>query len=76
MAFLLTYILAVVLFLAVSAMAGWHLYMVACGETSVETHDHEQYRKVAAQRGETFVNCYDLGWRKNLELFFNVGPNG
>ncbi|KAI9061189.1 zf-DHHC-domain-containing protein [Trametes sanguinea] len=76
MAFLLTYILAVVLFLAVSAMAGWHLYMVASGETSVETQDHEQYRKVAAQRGETFVNCYDLGWRKNLELFFNVGPNG
>ncbi|KAH9885798.1 zf-DHHC-domain-containing protein [Cubamyces lactineus] len=76
MAFLLTYILAVVLCLAVSAMAGWHLYMVAGGETSVETQDHEHYRKIAKQRGETFVNCYDLGWRKNLELFFNIGPNG
>ncbi|KAI9000464.1 zf-DHHC-domain-containing protein [Trametes punicea] len=76
MAFLLTYLLAVVLLLAVSVMAGWHLYMVASGETSVESQDHEQYRKVAAQRGETFINSYDLGWRKNLELFFNVGPNG
>ncbi|KAI0649520.1 zf-DHHC-domain-containing protein [Trametes meyenii] len=75
-AFLLTYILAVVLFLAVSAMAGWHLYMVASGETSVETQDHEHYRKIAGHRGEAFVNCYDLGWKKNLELFFNVGPNG
>ncbi|KAI0760968.1 zf-DHHC-domain-containing protein [Trametes elegans] len=75
-AFLLTYILSVVMFLAVSAMAGWHLYMVASGETSVETQDHEHYRRVAKQRGDTFVNCYDLGWRTNLELFFNVGPNG
>ncbi|KAI0819261.1 DHHC palmitoyltransferase-domain-containing protein [Trametes gibbosa] len=76
MAFLLTFILSVVLCLAVSAMAGWHLYMVACGETSVETQDHEQYRKIASQRGETFINSYDLGWRKNLQLFFNVGPDG
>ncbi|KAI0635541.1 DHHC palmitoyltransferase-domain-containing protein [Trametes polyzona] len=76
MAFLLSFILAVVLFMAVSAMAGWHLYMVASGETSVETQDHEQYRKIAKQRNESFINCYDLGWKKNLELFFNVGPNG
>ncbi|EIW57164.1 zf-DHHC-domain-containing protein [Trametes versicolor FP-101664 SS1] len=76
MMFMMIYILAVVLCLAVSAMAGWHLYMVASGETSVETQDHEQYRKIAGQRGETFINSYDLGWRKNLELFFNVGPSG
>lgn len=52
MMFMMIYILAVVLCLAVSAMAGWHLYMVASGETSVETQDHEQYRKIAGQRGE------------------------
>ncbi|OJT09976.1 hypothetical protein TRAPUB_13539 [Trametes pubescens] len=52
MMFMMIYILAVVLCLAVSAMAGWHLYMVASGETSVETQDHEQYRKIASQRGE------------------------
>ncbi|KAI0707044.1 zf-DHHC-domain-containing protein [Earliella scabrosa] len=76
MAFLLTYILATVLCMAVSAMASYHLYMVANGETSVESQDHEQYRRVARDRGESFVNSYDLGYRRNLKLFFNVGPDG
>ncbi len=52
MAFLLTYILSVVLCMAVTAMAGWHLFMIASGETSVESQDHELYRRVARDRGE------------------------
>ncbi|OBZ66166.1 putative palmitoyltransferase ZDHHC16 [Grifola frondosa] len=76
MAFILTYILAVVIFLAVLAMTGWHLWMVASGETSVESQDYEHYRKLARGRGETFVNCYDLGKGKNLEAFFNIGTDG
>ncbi|KAI1797062.1 DHHC palmitoyltransferase-domain-containing protein [Ganoderma leucocontextum] len=75
-AFLLTFILSGVLCMAVTAMAGWHLYMIACGETSVESQDHEYYRKIARQRGESFVNCYDMGYLKNLQLFFNVGQDG
>ena len=79
--------------MAVTAMAGWHIFMIACGETSVESQDHEHYRKIARQRGEvsllrpttqritdggfqTFVNSYDMGYLKNLQLFFNVGPDG
>ncbi|KAM5539275.1 hypothetical protein V8D89_007148 [Ganoderma adspersum] len=75
-AFMLTFILAGVLCMAVTAMAGWHLYMIACGETSVESQDHEHYRRVARERGESFVNCYDMGYLRNLQLFFNVGPDG
>ena len=90
---MLTFILAGVLCMAVTAMAGWHLYMIACGETSVESQDHEHYRRVARDRGEvsptsypyveptadgaqSFVNCYDMGYLKNLQLFFNVGQDG
>ena len=91
--YLLTFILAGVLCMAVTAMAGWHIFMIACGETSVESQDHEHYRKIARQRGEvslsrpttrritdegfqTFINSYDMGYIKNLQLFFNVGPDG
>ncbi|TBU24439.1 DHHC palmitoyltransferase-domain-containing protein [Dichomitus squalens] len=74
--FLLTFILAGVLCMAVTAMAGWHIYMIACGETSVESQDHEHYRRIAKQRGETFVNSYDMGYLKNLQLFFNTGQDG
>ncbi|SPO27331.1 uncharacterized protein UTRI_10448 [Ustilago trichophora] len=31
------------------------------------------YRELAKKRGQEFVNVYDVGWRRNLELFFNVG---
>lgn len=27
-------------------------------------------------RGQRYVNPYDLGWKKNLELCFNLGPAG
>ncbi|GBE88065.1 hypothetical protein SCP_1202940 [Sparassis crispa] len=74
--FLLLYILATVMCFAVCIMAAWHIWSISCGETSVESQDHEQYRKMARGRGEAFVNSYDLGRRKNLELFFNVGQDG
>ncbi|EKM58574.1 uncharacterized protein PHACADRAFT_89055 [Phanerochaete carnosa HHB-10118-sp] len=75
-AFLLEYLLSVVIFFAVTVMGGFHLWGIANAETSVENQDNEHYRKVARSRGEVFINSYDLGKRKNLELYFNVGPNG
>ncbi|KAH7903924.1 DHHC palmitoyltransferase-domain-containing protein [Hygrophoropsis aurantiaca] len=76
LAFILTYMLSVVLCLAVGIMLAWHVWGVARGETSVEAQDHEVYRRVATARDDTFVNSYDVGARRNLELFFNVGPGG
>jgi len=75
-AFLLCYILAVVICLALFVMCGWHVWSIAQGETTVESHDFEGYRKMARSRGDTFINSFDLGPRKNLQLFFNVGPTG
>ncbi|KAJ7759461.1 hypothetical protein DFH07DRAFT_1023886 [Mycena maculata] len=75
-AFVLEYILAVVMFLAVGIMCSYHLWTIAHGETTVESHDHEVYRRIAKSRDESFVNSYDLGKRRNLELFFNIGQNG
>ncbi|KAF7302922.1 Palmitoyltransferase [Mycena kentingensis (nom. inval.)] len=71
--FLLTYILAAVMSLAVGIMCAFHLRTIANGETTVESQDHDVYRKVAVQRQETFTNSYDLGpGLRNLALFFNV----
>ncbi|TFK27940.1 zf-DHHC-domain-containing protein [Coprinopsis marcescibilis] len=70
------YILSVVLCFAVTVMGLWHLWGISNAETSVESHDHEQYRQRAKARREAFVNSYDLGRKKNLSLFFNIGENG
>lgn len=73
--YILVYILSVTLCFAVFIMLSWHLWTIMQGESSVEGHDHELYRLLAKERGEVFQNSYDLGKRKNLELFFNVGSN-
>ena len=62
---MLAYILAVVMFFAVTIMAGYHFLSITSAETSVESQDHEQYRKIAKDRGEKFVNSYDLGYNGN-----------
>ena len=50
--FIMIYILSVVLCLAVGIMLSYHLWGIACGETSVESQDHEIYRKRAKSRQE------------------------
>jgi len=74
--FTIIYLLCIVMCLAIATMLAWQLKSVAVGETAVETYDHEHYSKIAASRGESFQNSYDLGKLNNLELFFNIGIDG
>ncbi|KAH9971946.1 zf-DHHC-domain-containing protein [Lactifluus volemus] len=74
--FTIIYFICIAMCLAIATMLVWHLWSVSVGETAVESHDHEHYYKIAASRGETFQNSYDLGRLKNLLLFFNIGPDG
>jgi palmitoyltransferase len=61
-AFVLIYLLAIVLCIAVALMLSFHIWGIVVGETSVESHDFPMYRERAKSRGNTFVNCYDLGY--------------
>lgn len=56
MAYILIYILCVVLCFAVGIMFAYHLWTIASGETSVESQDHDVYRRVAKSRDE--VSCF------------------
>ena len=38
--------------LAVGIMCGFHLWTIAHGETTVESQDHDAYRKIAKSRNE------------------------
>ena len=72
---LLTWLLAAVMGVGLGVMSIWQLVLVAQGETSVESHDNAHYDSLAKRRGAKFTNVYDLGPRKNLDLFFNVGED-
>jgi len=74
--FMLIYIIAFAIGLAVTAMISWHLWLISQGQTSVENHDASHYRKMASSRGEKFVNAYSLGAKRNFALFFNITPTG
>jgi palmitoyltransferase len=54
--FLLIYIIALALGIAVGAMLSWHLYLISKGETSVENHDFGTYRKLAKGRGQVSIH--------------------
>lgn len=74
--FTLLYVLAVAIGIAVPILLFWHLHLISRGETSIEAHDNEYFAKKAKENGMVYVNPYDLGKRRNLELFFNVGQEG
>ena len=50
--FVLVFVLSVVLCIAVGVMLSWHLYNIARGETTVESHDHRLYQNIAQSRGD------------------------
>ncbi|ORY73264.1 DHHC palmitoyltransferase-domain-containing protein [Leucosporidium creatinivorum] len=71
---LLLFILAAVMSVAVGVMAIFQVWLVMLGESAVESHDNDWYRKTAKSRGREFRNPYHLGRRENLNYFFNIGP--
>jgi palmitoyltransferase len=51
----MVYILSAVLCFAVGVMLAYHLYEISYGETSVEAHDNEVYRRHAKERNEVII---------------------
>jgi palmitoyltransferase len=75
------YILAVVLFLAVGIMGGYHFWGVANGETSIEAQDNEVYRSKAKTRGEVrFLGSFSKSslvltdvWKQKFVNSYDLG---
>jgi len=49
---ILTWVLALAIGVAIAIMFGWQLWLVAKGETTVESSDNEYYRTLFSQRGQ------------------------
>ncbi|CAG8559642.1 7449_t:CDS:2 [Ambispora gerdemannii] len=48
---------------------------IITSQTTVEFYNNQHAKKLARQKGEVFVNPYNLGALNNLRHFFNVGRN-
>jgi palmitoyltransferase len=66
----MTYILSVVLCLAVGVMLIYHLTLVAYGETSVEAQDNDVYLKQAKERNEVYSFPLQVNNLSQIYLFF------
>lgn len=71
----LTFLLAVAIGIALGGMCSWHYYLVLTSQTTVEFYNNQYAKRSARQKGEVYVNPYDVGWLNNFRQFFNAGQN-
>lgn len=67
------FVLSVAVGLAVGLMLAWHLYLVLTGQTTIEFYFNRYRMQMAKERGETYYNEFDLGYRRNWDFFFGKG---
>lgn len=72
-ALLFSFVIAISVFLALSLLLGWHIYLVFTGQTTIEFYYNRTKARQSRMRGELFQNEYDLGSSKNWNIFF--GPS-
>ena len=68
----LCFALAIAVGLAISGLFGWHVYLVATCQTSIEWYDNSSSAKRMRLRGRVFHSRWDLGWARNVEEVFGT----
>jgi hypothetical protein len=82
---LYVWVLCGAVFVALSVLLGWNLYLVLSGQTTIESYDNSKKKSDAKRTGkvfaprcvsprEVFVNEWDLGLFNNLAAVFGVAP--
>ncbi|KAI9355920.1 putative zinc finger protein [Zopfochytrium polystomum] len=73
--YIFSVLLASAIGLAVGFMAGWHLFLIMSGLTTIEHGLNQDAQMFARARGEPFVNEYDLGTVRNFKIFFSINAS-
>jgi len=61
------------LIFCVGGLYFWHIYLLMTNQTTIEYSENQYYRTEAKKEGNVFINEYDLGWKTNYKMFFNIG---
>lgn len=69
---LFVFVLCLSVLFALSLFVGWHAYLCATNQTTIEFYSNRFDAYDAKERGERWSNPYDLGWRANLEQVFGM----
>ena len=60
---------------ALTLVIGWHTYLVATNQTTIEFYSNRMDAADARRRGERWVNPYSVGLRDNFEQVFGMSRN-
>jgi len=66
-------VLNISLIFCVGGLYFFHLYLLLTNQTTIEYSENEYYIKEAKRNGNVFVNEFDLGYKTNFKMFFNIG---
>lgn len=61
--------------IALGWLVVWHSKLIIRGETSIEAHVNQSEKRRRKQFGQKFVNPYDFGRKRNIQLFFGLIDN-
>jgi len=61
------------LIFCVGGLYFWHLYLLLTNQTTIEYSENQYYKSEAKKSGNIYVNEYDLGYKTNFKMFFNIG---
>lgn len=68
---LFTFIISVAIFLALSCLMGWHVYLVLTAQTTIEFYNNQRERQVQRAKGGLWVNRFDRGAAQNWQEVFD-----
>eukprot|EP00271_Cylindrocystis_brebissonii_P006976 TRINITY_DN1999_c3_g1_i1.p1 TRINITY_DN1999_c3_g1~~TRINITY_DN1999_c3_g1_i1.p1 ORF type:complete len:419 (+),score=44.77 TRINITY_DN1999_c3_g1_i1:171-1427(+) len=72
---LFTFVLSLAVWVALTLLFGWHCYLVATAQTTIDFHANRQRMREAVKLGEVWENEFDLGVKRNCMTTFEVsGP--
>jgi hypothetical protein len=61
------------LIFCVGGLYFFHLYLLLTNQTTIEYSENSYYSREAKRDGNVYINEYDLGYKTNYKMFFNIG---
>ena len=74
-AIVFSFLLALTVWLSLSILLSWHVFLVSVGDTTIDYYTHREQAAAARKEGRVWVNDFNLGVLRNWqETFDERGP--